>query len=180
MPTVSVCYALQSVPENINIKKKHFTTNHGFVSVQYTKNTGISDMFFITHQTETSVSATALYFYMQKPNILQFRYFVFFCFFLIPLGRCLCLIDCQSPRVYTSPVAQYSATGPNKRYITLKTYNIKSLKIHKLKENLPRVKLCPQVILALLFRSFRLFVLYQSFNIFQLLQNRVHSTRSRM
>ena len=94
MPTISVCYALQRVPENINIKKKYFTTNHGFVSVQYTKNTGISDMFFITHQTETSVSATALYFYMQKPNILQFRYFVFFCFFLIPLGRCLCLIDC--------------------------------------------------------------------------------------
>ena len=157
MPTISVCYALFFSPQ---ITLYQYNTQR------------IYQMLFITHQTETSVSATALYFYMQKPNILQFRYFVFFCFFLIPLGRCLCLIDCQSPRVYTSPVDQYSATGPNKRYITLKTYNIKSLKIHKLKENLPRVKLCPQVILALLFRSFRLFVLYQSFNIFQLLQNR--------
>ena len=74
MPTVSVCYALQSVPENINIKKK--------ISPQitlYQYNTQrIYQMFFITHQPETSVSATALYFYMQKPNILQFRYFVFY------------------------------------------------------------------------------------------------------
>ena len=43
MPTISVCYTLQSVPENINIKKKYFTTNH-FVSVQYTKN--ISDVLY--------------------------------------------------------------------------------------------------------------------------------------
>jgi hypothetical protein len=40
MPTVSVCYALQSVPENINIKKKKFTTNH-LVLVQYTKYDGL-------------------------------------------------------------------------------------------------------------------------------------------
>jgi hypothetical protein len=47
------------------------------------------------------------------------------------------------PEGIHQPSAQYFATGPNKRYITLKTYNIKSLKIHKLKENLPRAKLCP-------------------------------------
>jgi hypothetical protein len=123
MPTVSVCYALQSVPENINIKKN--------ISPQitlYQYNTQrIYQMFFITHQPETSVSATALYFYMQKPNILQYRYFVF--------------------------------------YYHWVDASIKSLKIHKHKENLPRAKL----ILALLFRSLRLFILYQSFNILQCL-----------
>jgi hypothetical protein len=95
-------------------------------------------MFFITHQPETSVSATALYVYMQKPNILQFRYFVFITIGSMPLSGRLVV-----PEGIHQPSAQYFATGPNKRYITLKTYNIKSLKIHKLKENLPRAKLCP-------------------------------------
>ena len=170
MPTVSVCYALQSVPENINIKKKNFTTNH-LVSVQYTKN--ISDVLY--QASGISISHSIILLYAET----KYTAISVLCF-LLPLGRCLCLVDCQSPRVFTSPVAQYFATGPNKRYITLKTYNIKSLEIHKLKENLPRAKLCPLLILALFFRSFRLFVLYQSFNIFQLLQNRVHSTCSCM
>jgi hypothetical protein len=135
MPTISLCYALQSVPENINIKKKYFTTNY-FVSVQYTKN--ISDVLYHASIWDISISHSIILLCAETQytaiSVLSF---------LLPLGRCLCLVDCLSPRVFTSPIAQYFATGPNKRYITLKTYNINSLKIHKLKENLPRAKLCP-------------------------------------
>jgi hypothetical protein len=49
MPTISVCYALQSVPENINIKKK----NSPQITLYQYNAQRIYQMFFITHQPET-------------------------------------------------------------------------------------------------------------------------------
>ena len=71
---------------------------------------------------------------MQNPNLLQFRYLYLYYYWVD-----VSVWWTVSPRGY-SPALGY---WPEKNDIILKTYNIKSLEIHKTKENLPRAKLCP-------------------------------------